>query len=109
MLIARKENKKAGSADTFSFKRAFPMFILYFLIASVVTTICLQLGVSADTFQPLKELSKFFIIMAMAAIGLNSNIVKLIKNGGRPILLGACCWIGITIVSLIMQHIMGIW
>ena len=109
MLIARKENKKAGSADTFSFKRAFQMFILYFLIASVVTTICLQLGVSADTFQPLKELSKFFIIMAMAAIGLNSNIVKLIKNGGRPILLGACCWIGITIVSLIMQHIMGIW
>ena len=109
MLIARKENKAADSAGTFSFKRAFPMFILYFLIASIVTTICLQLGVSAETFQPLKELSKFFIVMAMAAIGLNSNLVKLVRNGGRPILLGACCWVGITLVSLIVQHFMGIW
>lgn len=109
MLIARKENKAADSAGTFSFKRGFPMFILYFLIASIVTTICLQLGVSAETFQPLKELSKFFIVMAMAAIGLNSNLVKLVRNGGRPILLGACCWVGITLVSLIVQHFMGIW
>ena len=49
------------------------------------------------------------IIMAMAAIGLNSNVVKLIKSGGKPLLLGACCWVGITIVSLGMQHVMGIW
>ena len=39
----------------------------------------MTMGVSADVFAPLKELSKFFIIMAMAAIGLNSNVVKLIK------------------------------
>lgn len=24
-------------------------------------------------------------------------------------LLGACCWAGITAVSLLMQHVMGIW
>ncbi len=47
--------------------------------------------------------------MAMAAIGLNSNIIRLIKSGGKPILLGGCCWIGITVVSLVMQHVMGIW
>ena len=49
------------------------------------------------------------IIMAMAAIGLNSNVVKLIKSGGKPIVLGACCWVGITVVSLLMQHVMQIW
>ncbi len=54
-------------------------------------------------FAPLKELSKFFIIMAMAAIGLNTNIVKLVKTGGKPILMGMACWIGITLVSLGMQ------
>ena len=31
--------------------------------------------------------------MAMAAIGLNSDIVHLIKTGGKPLLLGAVCWI----------------
>ena len=80
-----------------------------FIIAAIITTVCMSMGVSADVFAPLKELSKFFIIMAMAAIGLNSNVVKLIKSGGKPLLLGACCWVGITIVSLGMQHVMGIW
>ena len=112
-LIRARSASKAGTADSsankFSLKRAFPMFILYFIIAAIITTVCMSMGVSADVFAPLKELSKFFIIMAMAAIGLNSNVVKLIKSGGKPLLLGACCWVGITIVSLGMQHVMRIW
>lgn len=110
-LVRGRKAKKEGNAgeNNFSFKRAFPVFILFFLLAAVVTTICLHFGVPEKVFAPLKELSKFFIVMAMAAIGLNSNIVKLIKTGGKPILLGACCWIGITIVSLFMQHMMHLW
>jgi uncharacterized membrane protein YadS len=92
-----------------SFRRAFPMFILYFVIAAIITTVCIHFGVPAAAFAPLKELSKFMIIMAMAAIGLNSNVIKLIKSGGKPIVLGACCWVGITVVSLLMQHVMQIW
>ena len=111
MLVAKKEASQAegGSFAAFSFTRAFPMFILYFVLAAVVTTVCLQAGVSGEAFSPLKELAKFFIVMAMAAIGLNSNIVKLIKSGGKPIFLGACCWAGITVVSLLVQRILGIW
>ena len=106
LLQARKAGKAQGG---FKLKNAFPMFILWFICASVVTTICTSLGVPATLFSPLKELSKFLIIMAMAAIGLNRNIVKLVKSGGKPLLLGACCWAGITAVSLLMQHVMGIW
>ena len=106
---AKKSAKDSGKAEGFSLKRAFPMFILYFVIASVITTVCIQAGMDTDVFAPLKDLSKFFIIMAMAAIGLNSNVVQLVKSGGRPLLLGGCCWIGITAVSLVMQHVMGIW
>ena len=106
---AKKSAKDSGKAEGFSLKRAFPMFILYFVIASVITTVCIQAGMNADVFAPLKDLSKFFIVMAMAAIGLNSNVVQLVKSGGRPLLLGGCCWIGITAVSLVMQHVMGIW
>jgi uncharacterized membrane protein YadS len=47
--------------------------------------------------------------LAIAAIGLNSNLIKLVKSGGKPILLGACCWAGITAVNLLMQHVLGIW
>ncbi len=109
IVRAKKSAKDSGKAEGFSLKRAFPMFILYFVIASVITTVCIQAGIDAGFFAPLKDLSKFFIIMAMAAIGLNSNVVQLVKSGGRPLLLGGCCWIGITAVSLVMQHVMGIW
>lgn len=108
IVRAKKSAKDSGKAEGFSLKRAFPMFILYFVIASVITTVCIQAGMDADVFAPLKDLSKFFIIMAMAAIGLNSNVVQLVKIGGRPLLLGGCCWLGITAVSLVMQHVMGI-
>lgn len=47
--------------------------------------------------------------MAMAAIGLNTNIVKLVKTGGKPLTLGACCWLGITLVSLLLQNVLGLW
>lgn len=44
----------------------------------------------------------------MAAIGLNTNLLKLIKTGGKPIFLGLCCWAGIAGVSLLMQYVMGV-
>ncbi len=110
LLTARKE-KLAGTAseNTFSFKRAFPMFILWFILMSVITTVAVRFGVPIAFFNPLKELSKFFIIIAMGAIGLNSNIIKLIKTGEKPLLIGAVCWVGITSVSLVMQRVMGLW
>lgn len=69
----------------------------------------MHFGVSESFFAPLKEISKFLIVMAMAAVGLGSNVIKLVKSGGKPLLLGACCWVGITAMSLVMQHIMGLW
>ena len=45
--------------------------------------------------------------MAMAAIGLNTDLVKLVKSGGKPILMGLICWICIAGASLGMQHLAG--
>lgn len=102
--------KRGGNATSGSFdiKKIFPFFILFFVLASVITTVCSVAGVDASVFQPFKELSKFFIILAMAAIGLNTNLVKLVKSGGKPIFMGVCCWVAITGVSLLMQHVQGI-
>ncbi len=109
--VRSRDTAASGSGTKqsgFSLKRSFPMFILYFIIASVITTIAVSMGVSSGVFAPLKELSKFMIVMAMAAIGLNSNIVKLIKTGSKPLFLGFCCWAGITLVSLLVQHLLGL-
>ena len=102
-------DKAVTEGKKVEFKKIFPMFILYFVLASVITTIATSAGVSADVFTPLKTLSKFFIVLAMSAVGLNTNIIKLIKTGGKPLALGFCCWIGITIASLSLQHVLGIW
>ena len=106
-LITQRQNNFSG--EKFSLKRALPLFVVLFVVASIITTICVGFGVDANLFLPLKELSKFFIIMAMAAIGLNTDIVKLVKSGGKPITLGFTCWIAITVVSLLLQKFLGIW
>ena len=106
---ARARAAGGGAGNGFSLKKVFPFFILFFVLASVITTVSVSAGVDAGLFQPFKELSKFLIIMAMAAIGLNTDLVKLVRTGGRPILLGLCCWAAIAAVSLGMQHLLGIW
>lgn len=112
-IIGKKEEVKNNmgldNREGFSLKRAFPTFIAFFILASLITTITVAFGADPNLFVPLKEISKFLIVMAMLAIGLNSDIVKLVKSGGKPLLLGASCWIAITIVSLLLQHLLGIW
>ena len=106
-LQAKRGQKESG--QKVKLRTIFPFFILYFILASLITTIAVSLGVDASVFSPIKTLSKFFIVLAMAAIGLNTDIVKLVKTGGAPLALGACCWIGITVTSLLMQHVLGLW
>ncbi|HFX4059509.1 YeiH family protein [Streptococcus pyogenes] len=108
-LYRAKKEHDIVTEKNFSLRKSFPRFILFFLLASLITTLMTSFGVSADVFHSLKTLSKFFIVMAMAAIGLNTNLVKLIKTGGQAILLGAICWVAITLVSLAMQLSLGIW
>lgn len=111
----RKAKKEGGKASGFSFKKVFPWFILYFIGAAVITTVVGLLPESGFTefysgtfVKFMTWLAKFFIAMAMGAIGLNTNIVKLVKNGGKPILMGCCCWVAITAVSVGVQLLTGI-
>ena len=104
-FIRTRKSKEDGKKV--SMKKIFPFFILYFVAASIITTVAISLGVSSSVFSPFKTISKFMIVLAMAAIGLNTDIVKLVKTGGKPIVLGGCCWVGITVVSLLLQNLLG--
>lgn len=110
LILAYFRNKKNSTdGKESSIKGIFPFFILYFVLASVITTVSISIGISPSVFLPLKKLSKFFIVMAMCAIGLNTNIIKLVKTGGKPLVMGFCCWVGIAGMSILMQHILNIW
>ena len=111
----RKAKKEGSEGGGYSLKKIFPFFIIYFIVAAVITTVVSSMPASEfQTFylgtwvKAMKWLAKFFIAMAMCAIGLNTNIINLVKKGGKPIAMGLCCWIGITAVSLIVQLITGI-
>ncbi len=105
-IVSRKENSTETKVNI---KNIFPSFILYFVLASVLTTLAVSFGVSVEVFAPLKWLSKFFIVLAMAAVGLNTDIVKLVKTSTKPLSLGMGCWVSITLVSLFLQHMLGLW
>lgn len=110
VLAFMRAKKETGKGENnFQLGKIFPFFILFFILASIITTVALSMGIDGALFAPLKTLSKFFIVMAMTAIGLNTNLIKLIKSGGKPILMGLCCWAGIACVSLFMQYILKIW
>ena len=101
-----RAKKEKDTSSKVSIRNIFPFFILYFVLASVFTTV---FSFPVEVTAPIKELSKFFIVMAMTAIGLNTNIVKLVKTGSKPIFLGFCCWISISCVSLVMQVMLKYW
>ena len=119
LFLAFYNSKKNSNTNNFSLKKIFPMFIIYFILASFITTICnyfIGTGLIVENistiinniFSFFKYLSKFFIIMAMVAIGLNTNIKKLIFSGKKPLILGFSCWFAISLVSIGLQKILGI-
>ncbi|QOX62043.1 YeiH family putative sulfate export transporter [Anoxybacterium hadale] len=91
----------SGHASEYRLSRIFPWFILGFAAASISSTF---LPVPSDLIALLPRTGKFMIVMAMASIGLNTNLSKLLKNGARPILLGLGCWFVLSITSLVVQR-----
>ena len=119
LFLAVYNSKKNSNTKNFSLKKIFPMFIVYFILASIITTICnyfMEVGIITEdismiinnVFSFLKYLSKFFIIMAMVAIGLNTNIKKLIFSCAKPLTLGFCCCLAVSLVSIGLQKILDL-
>ncbi|SMC40470.1 YeiH family protein [Papillibacter cinnamivorans] len=93
--------KSAGKRGEYSFLKIFPWFVLGFLAASVINTFAALPGGAGAA---LAQAGKFVIVMAMAAIGLKTDLRKLVKNGARPILLGLICWFVLSLTSLGVQY-----
>lgn len=99
LYMSRKEMNKSGS--NYSLAKIFPWFVLGFIVASIANTF---ISLPAGLVKTLTQAGKFLTVMAMTAIGLNTNIVRLLKNGLKPILLGLSCWVMLSIASLVAQY-----
>ena len=106
ICTARKARQEQTATDgQFHFAKVFPWFVIGFIAAAITNTF---LGIPAIADYPV-QIGKFMIVMAMTAIGLNTNLKKLLANGVRPLFLGVCCWTAVAGVSLLVQKLTGIW
>ncbi len=106
LVLAVYTAKKTESTDSrFNFLKVFPWFVIGFVLAALINTF---LPLPEHLPSQLSKTGKFLIVMAMSAIGLNTQLKKLISNGWKPIFLGLCCWIGIAAVSIGVQIAMGL-
>lgn len=102
--LANHESGKDLKAN-FSIAKIFPWFILGFLAMSVIRSV-LPIPEAVVTFT--KSASKFLMICALAAIGLNTSFSGLKKSGIRPMIHGFIISALVVIVALAVEMAMGI-
>lgn len=84
--------------------KIFPWFILMFLAVVAVNST----GVLPESLRDgISDMSKFFMIMALGAIGLKTNFKQMSKSGFKPMLHGFIISALVVIVSFTVQFCMG--
>ena len=106
LALALFTARKQTDNSRFRFVKVFPWFIVGFLATSLLSTMEVLPAVAGKA---LSQTGKFFIVMAMTAIGLNTHFKQLISNGRGPILLGLACWLAVAVVSLAVQYYLALW
>ncbi len=96
---AKLESKKVNMV------KIIPWFILGFLGMATLNTIGFM---PTEVSTVLNDISKFLMIMALAAIGLKTDIKNMRKSGFRPMLHGFIISALVVIVSITVQYAIGL-
>ncbi|KAB3539013.1 YeiH family putative sulfate export transporter [Alkaliphilus pronyensis] len=99
MILSIYSLKTSSNSNRVNLAGQLPWFIVGFLFTSVIATLNV---IAIDITRALVDLGKLLIIIAMAAIGLNTDIKQLMSNGIKPLALGLCCSITVAIVAIIV-------
>ena len=102
--IANSQNASDLKAN-FSIKKIFPWFILGFLAMSIIASV---FAIPANVVSGTKTISKFLMVCALSAIGLNTSFSNLKKSGIRPMIHGFIISALVVIVALLVEVAMGI-
>ena len=103
--LKRKAQAAEGTAVKVSIKSIFPWFILGFLAMSALTSLGL---IPAGTAAALKTISKFLMVAALAAIGLNTDFKSLCRSGAKPMLHGFIISLLVVLVAIAVEFAIGI-
>jgi uncharacterized integral membrane protein (TIGR00698 family) len=91
-----------GSERPIEWLALFPWFILWFLAAAALDS----LGwIPTAWAAPLHAIALFAIVVALAGVGLSSDVQRMRTAGLRPLALGAILWIAIAWSSLVLAHL----
>lgn len=110
MNLKRKEAIKAGKDEkeiktNFSFTKIFPWFILGFLAMAIIASI---FSIPTEVVSATKSVSKFLMVCALAAIGLNTSFKDMKKSGIRPMIHGFIISALVVVVALLVEIALGI-
>ena len=110
MRIKRKEALASGINEkeikaNFSFTKIFPWFILGFLAMSVVASL---VAIPVEVVSGTKTVSKFLMVCALAAIGVNTSFKDMKKAGIKPMIHGFIISALVVIVALVVEMAMGL-
>lgn len=108
-IKAKESNAIAGaSGSKVNVVKIIPLFIVFFLLMSGIKSIGLIPDSVSDV---LKQISKFLMIGALAAIGLNTDFRTMRKSGAKPMLHGFIISALVVIVALAaiwLESLLGI-
>ena len=102
--VRRDRQEGAGALSFGELRHIVPVFIGWFLLAVAADT----LGVVPHSWHgALSNITEVMITVALAAIGLSTNVGEIRKAGLRPLALGAMLWFLVAVTSLGLQHATG--
>jgi uncharacterized membrane protein YadS len=74
----------------------------WFLLATLVAGV-----VPAAWHAAIADASAFLVTMALAGIGLQTNVQSVRAAGAAPLLFGFFLWASVAATSLVLQHLTG--
>ncbi len=83
--------------------KAFPLFVLGFLALAVVNTLVdfSSVSLGAVTLKTvISKVYKYLFTVALVGVGYKINVKTLFTKGVRPVLLGGCTWLVLSVVTL---------
>lgn len=102
--IKRKQQADSQAAKV-SIRSIFPWFILGFLAMSALTSLGL---IPTGVASVLKQISKFLMVAALAAIGLNTDFKSLCRSGAKPMLHGFIVSLLVVLVAIAVEYVIGV-
>lgn len=102
---AMEADIQGGVTENISLSKIFPWFILLFVAMSLLNSVGIIPPALAAS---MKTLSKFLMVAALAAIGLNTDFMEMKKSGYQPMLHGFIISALVVIVAIVVEYFMGI-